>query len=137
MQRRDGPGPYFRERLRFDGQLWLELTYCNEHGVPHSSFLEWEPADRAKALAFMMEKGLKCDLCGTAQWEWEENQRAYEPQEAFCMGCYLKEMAQEGSKTPPGTTMTLISTTSRTYAQGLLKQKRRAEEERARRLANG
>ena len=54
------------------------------------------PERVAKALAFMLEKSARCDMCGTAEWEWEADRRAYEPVEKFCMGCYLRHMAEIG-----------------------------------------
>lgn len=47
-------------------------------------------------------------MCGTADWEWAENQYAYEPQAKFCKGCYLKDITQETSDNLPGTTVALI-----------------------------
>ena len=83
------------------------MSYCYENGIPHSEFLEWEPEDRAKSIAFMLEKSTRCDMCGTAEWEWDADRRAYEPVEKFCMGCYLRHMAEEGSGSMPGTTVVM------------------------------
>lgn len=47
-------------------------------------------------------------MCGTAQWEWDESPYAYEPQEQFCKGCYLKDITRETSNTLPGTTVLLV-----------------------------
>jgi hypothetical protein len=96
--------------LRYDSSLYMELSFCTEHGIPHSEFLDWEPDDRAKALAFVIEKSARCDMCGTAQWEWDKDPFAYEPVEKMCKGCYLKHMAQEGSGAMPGTTVSLEPT---------------------------
>lgn len=101
-------------------------------GIPHSEFLEWLPEDRAKALAFQIEKSSKCVLCGTAEWEWEENKRAYEPIEKFCMGCYLKSIAGEDSGSMAGTTVTLVPTSSVASAKRLVALKRKQEDERGR-----
>lgn len=69
--------------------------------------MEWTPEDRAKALAFAMEENSRCQMCGTADWEWDENPYAYEPIARRCQGCYLKDTAQEDSKNLPGTTIVL------------------------------
>lgn len=49
-----------------------------------------------------MEKALKCQLCGTADWEWDEKQGghryAYDPVEHRCEGCARKEAGR--SKDP-------------------------------------
>lgn len=105
------------------------MSWCKQAGIPHSEFLEWEPEDRSKALAFLIEENSKCGMCGTAEWEWSEKEggskRAYEPIEKFCMGCYLKQIADEGSKLP-GTTVSLIPTTSQEYAKMLSSRKKTA-----------
>ena len=31
------------------------MSYCTEKGIPHSVFLDWEPEDRAKTIAYVME----------------------------------------------------------------------------------
>lgn len=129
MQHRAPPGPY-RDRLRYDSNFWLEMQFCDEHGIPHSQFLEWDPDSRAKALAFLIEKAERCALCGTAGWEWEENRRAYTPVEHFCMGCYLKSALEDDAGSSPGTTIRLVSSQSQAAAQRLMKQRREAARER-------
>ena len=93
MLQRGRPDPY-RRRLRADSKFFLELQFCNEHGIPHSEFLHWDPVDRAKVLAFLSVKAEHCVMCGTAQWEWDPkqggNRYAYEAVEVFCPGCYAK-----------------------------------------------
>ena len=118
--------PFFRDRLRYDSNLYLELGLCNECGIPHSQFLDWEPEDRAKAIAFVMEKSLRCDLCGTAEWEWEEDKRAYAPMENFCMGCYIKTVFGEDGNTAPGTTIRLSPTNTIEHARHIVAQKKKA-----------
>ena len=68
------------------------MSYCYEHGIPHSKFLKWDPEDRAKTLAFALESALRCSMCGTASWEWEENKFAYTAVDEFCQGCYQKSI---------------------------------------------
>lgn len=101
------------------------MSLCNEWGIPHSEFLAWDAEDRAKAMAFVMVKSERCELCGTAQYEWDENRRAYEPVETFCMGCYLKHGAEEGQSYPPGTSITMIDTSSVEYAKQQVAEQRR------------
>jgi len=63
-------------------------------------------------------------MCGTMSYEWEENRNAYSPSETFCKGCYLKEVASEDVQGLPGTTVSLIPTTSLEYKSGLIKMKK-------------
>lgn len=104
------------------------MLICEQMGIPHSKFLQWDSTDRAKAIAFQMEKASKCVMCGTAEWEWEENRRAYEPVEKFCMGCYLKHTAGEGGGQMPGTTIALTPTSTVASAKRLVAMKRQHEE---------
>jgi hypothetical protein len=84
----------YRRRLRADSKFFFELQFCNENGIPHSQYLQWDPTDRAKAMAFAAVKAEHCVMCGTAEWEWDPKQggkrRAYEAVEKFCPGCYAK-----------------------------------------------
>ena len=104
----------------------MEMGFCNEHGIPHSEFLEWDPEDRAKALAYMSEQAIRCQLCGTAEWEWKENKFAFTAVEEFCQGCYQKQAFsdQQGSSLP-GTNVKLIPTTPRLTAQMAMKARKR------------
>lgn len=107
MQSGVGPGPY-RRRLRHDSTFWLELQFCTDHGIPHSEFLAWAPEDRAKTIAFLTEKGLRCQMCGTASWEWEQDIRAYEPVVVDCMGCYHRETMGAETDRRPGARVELL-----------------------------
>lgn len=88
----------------------LEMSYCGPHGIPHSEFLNWSDQDKGKALAWMVEDRQRCDMCGTAQWEWEENRHAYHAREEICPGCERKEYANsdEGGKRHPGKYTVLV-----------------------------
>lgn len=116
--------PFQRERLRYDSSFYAEMSYCYEQGIPHSEFLDWLPEDRAKALAFMMEKAARCDMCGTAEWEWEADRFAYTPVEKQCKGCYLKHMAAEEGAQMPGTTIVMMPTRTTDSARRLARMKR-------------
>lgn len=87
------------------------MTFCNEQAMPHSEFLSWDQDDRDKAVAQMMEKSGYCSLCGTAEWEWEENPHAYTPEERVCRGCYMKESASEDAGSMHGTSIELVPAT--------------------------
>lgn len=121
-------GPY-RRRLRADPNFFLELQFCNDNGLPHSEFLEWSPEDRGKALAFRYEMGDRCQMCGTADWEWDTKQGgrrfAYEPVAHTCKGCQAKEIAQEGNEKQPGVTIVLRPTGTIEWAKSMVARKRR------------
>lgn len=140
MLHRSVGGPY-RARLRADGTFWLELSFCNDHGIPHSELLTWDPVDRAKQLAFTLEKNLKCPMCGTAGWEWDPEQGgskfAYEPVGVHCQGCYVKDAASDDTQRTPGLTIELHPTGTQESAERALAAERRqrasAERKRAKR----
>lgn len=101
------------------------MSYCHEKAIPHSEFLEWEPEDRAKVLAFSLESSMRCSMCGTASWEWEESKFAYTAMDEFCQGCYQKSVYtdQQGSSLP-GTNVKLVPTTPQLTAQMALKARK-------------
>jgi hypothetical protein len=104
----------------------MEMSYCVDKGIPHSEFLSWDPKDRAKVIAYMIEQADTCSLCGTSKHEWEENPYAYEPEEEWCKGCYLKHVAAEEGGKMPGTTFTLVPVTPERVARQWVENKRRA-----------
>lgn len=59
-------------------------------------------------VAYKLEDALRCSLCGTAEWEWEENRFAYEPVATRCHACYLKDIAGEDTHNQPGVTISLL-----------------------------
>lgn len=87
------------------------MRFCNDNGIPHSEFLGWDAVDRAKQIAYMMEENSRCSMCGTADWEWDENKRAYIPIEHFCRGCYMERSYSDGVDLLPGTTVRLAKST--------------------------
>lgn len=123
----EGPGcPFYRNRLRVDPGFRLEIGYCVEKGIPHEKFLDWDPASRAKVIAYLLEQARTCQLCGTAGWEWEENKYAYDVQEVFCPGCYRKEVSAPGDKLP-GTRIELVPATKELRDQQYLAHQRRMQ----------
>lgn len=123
MQQRLRAGPYYRDRLRYDRQLEIELSVCSEYHIPHSEFLGWSPLDQAKAIAILAHKNERCALCGTADWEWDPAQGgsrfAYEPVEKLCQGCYVKHEQGTGN---PGTSIVLEPGTGQAAAKRRLAQ---------------
>lgn len=65
-------------------------------------------------------------MCGTAEWEWEEDKRAYAPVEHFCMGCYMKAIQGEGAESAPGVTIHLAPTDTVEHARRLVREKKQA-----------
>jgi len=86
------------------------MAVCADYKIPHSAFLDWEPEDRAKAMAFMVAKADECVMCGTSGHEWEHDKNAYVPIAKFCHGCNIKKAASEGESSP-GTTIELVRNT--------------------------
>jgi hypothetical protein len=84
------------------------MGYCYDKAIPHSEFMEWDGVDRSKILAYRMEEASKCQMCGTAPWEWEEDRFAYEPVQHMCHGCYLKDIASETEQNTPGVSVILL-----------------------------
>lgn len=113
MLQRGRTHPYLR-RLRADSKFFFELQFCNEHGIPHSEFLAWDPVDRVKALAFTIIKAEHCVMCGTSAWEWDPkqggNRHAYEAVEVFCPGCYAKASMRQldAGRNTDGITVELV-----------------------------
>jgi hypothetical protein len=85
------------------------MAYCYEAGLPHSTFLSWDPEDRSKTIAWALEKGDRCSSCGTAPWEWAADQQAYVAVRQQCPGCLRRESVMEDTKDPPkGSSVVLI-----------------------------
>ena len=120
-----------KQRIRHDPWFRMELYYCNEHGIPHSEFLEWDIEDRCKALAFMVAKSEECALCGTAQWEWDESRTAYYPVQHRCHGCYVTKAESENIDHTTGDTIKLLKNTpqQRARQQLMLKERYSRKEE--------
>lgn len=88
------------------------MAWCSDHGLPHSALLAWQPQDRAKLQAHLMEVAERCVSCGTSPWEWSPaaggDPHAYTPTLHKCPGCFLREAAQEDMKEQqPGTRIVL------------------------------
>lgn len=103
--------PFHRERLKYDAIFAAELDYCYEKGLPHSYLLGnpcvFTPDDRDKLHAHILEKSSRCSLCGTCDWEWEQNRYAYEPIVEVCHGCQVKDLMREEA-TQPGSSISLV-----------------------------
>ena len=81
-------------------------------------------------MAFSIEDSLNCGLCGTSEWEWEEDKKAYAPVEQFCMGCYIKTVYSDSIDSSPGVTVQLGPTKTIEHAKRLMDEKRKAAKDR-------
>jgi hypothetical protein len=86
------------------------VAWCSDHGLPHSTLLTWSPEDRAKLTAHLMESSQRCQMCGTSQWEWDQDKHAYEGAINECRGCMIKDAAQEDVQSSAGRTVVLVPT---------------------------
>lgn len=90
------------------------MAACFELGISHSHFLggpdEWTPEDRAKVVAYSIEKSMRCTMCGTADWEWEEDGYAYEAVQQVCFGCQKKDLIRTDPEfeSKPGVSIILL-----------------------------
>jgi hypothetical protein len=80
-------------------------------------------------LAYRLERAERCQMCGTAEWEWDPKQGgrkfAYEPVTQVCKGCQAKEIVTEETDRLPGATVQLMPTNTRPWAQMQLRRQRR------------
>lgn len=85
------------------------MAYCYEAGLPHTTLLSWEPTDRAKTIAYALERAERCQSCGTSPWEWEADPGAYVAVRQQCPGCMRRESVVEDTKDPPkGSSVVMI-----------------------------
>lgn len=88
------------------------MDYCGPRGIPHSEFLSWPIDDQVKALGWQAEQNAACSQCGTRDWEWEQDRRAYRAEAYVCMGCLALGSAQKEhektAKTTPGLHIRLV-----------------------------
>lgn len=71
--------------------------------------LSWEPDDRSKLIAHLLDEGQRCGVCGSSEWEWREDRYAYEAAAHTCRGCQILDVAKEDESPGPGTRMVLIA----------------------------
>lgn len=78
------------------------MRLCREYRIKHSEFLDWSEEDRAKAIAEYAHNAAICSMCGTAPWEWDEEQGgskfAYEPVVEICPGCERKDWMRDSKE---------------------------------------
>lgn len=69
------------------------MAYCGPLGLPHSKFLDWDPTDQDKALAWLGFEKSKCPSCNTFPSEYldAEGRMKYPPPyrvyTEICYGC--------------------------------------------------
>lgn len=88
------------------------MAYCGPRGIPLSTFLNWPVDDQAAAISWMVEDRLRCPNCGTAEWEWEADLGAYQPEARVCMGCQLlgseRKATEQNAEHMPGLHVRLV-----------------------------
>ena len=69
-------------------------------------------------------------MCGTADWEWQQDRFAYEPVEKFCHGCYLKAAADDPDpkRNKDGITVELLPTRTIEAAKRHVKAKKQYQQ---------
>lgn len=79
-------------RLRDDPRFAEEMAYCAPRGIRHSRFLDWDPDDQDKALAWQRLRAAACPSCGTFVDEWVDPETgrivAEQPYVAEAVRCY-------------------------------------------------
>jgi hypothetical protein len=124
-----------RRRLRYDATFRTLAGYAEEHGLPYSAVREWANEDKAILLAVQLEKAQRCPMCGTSEWEHQENPGGFTAVLNTCPGCKIKDEKREEieGSLPSGTHVQLVPTE---VAERLSKTRRvrpRSPRERARR----
>jgi len=78
------------------------MRICREYRIRHSELLDWSEEDRSKAIGEYLHSASHCSMCGTAPWEWDEEQGgsrfAYEPVEEICPGCEKKDWMRDNQE---------------------------------------
>lgn len=60
-------------------------------------------------IAVTQENASRCGLCGTSEWEWEEDPFAYHPVIHTCPGCQKKKLLQDSdTPRPAGSSVRLV-----------------------------
>jgi hypothetical protein len=128
--------PFHRRRLRYDPTFHTLAGYAEERGLPYSSLFEdpWTDEDRAILLAVKLEKAQVCPMCGTPEWEHEENPGSYEAAVRVCPGCALKDnkRSESDDKLPPGAHIQLIPADVAERLRQTPRRRPRSARERAR-----
>jgi hypothetical protein len=134
--------PFHRERLRYDEYYALELGYAVEHGVPWKEYVKrWSLEDRSRLIAYLQDKSKRCTNCGTAPWEWLDDEGNLDP-EAFavldqvCHGCAAKDrvrLARETDKTAAlqGASLVLVPKRLAAVAKAAARRRPMSARERA------
>lgn len=62
-----------------------------------------------KVLAWLAEEAQRCNMCGTADYEWDADKFAYVAHVNVCRGCALREQSSDLAKDVPGGSVVLLS----------------------------
>jgi len=62
-------------------------------------------------VAHLIDDAQRCQMCGSAAWEWDEDRFAYHAALRMCFGCQHLDAAKEDHKPSPGMRMVLVPRT--------------------------
>lgn len=85
-------------------------------------------------LAYALEKGETCQMCGTAKWQWDEDSQAFEPVLDICPGCAQRDMFRESigdQSRSPGASVILIPHAVSKALRALPRRRPRSPREKA------
>lgn len=77
------------------------MEYCGPLGIPHSTFLSWDPEDQDKAIAWKIHEASRCSSCGTYPEDWLDSEGRYIDPQPFvaktirCVGCQVLDDKRE------------------------------------------
>ena len=82
--------PHWTHRFHTDSLFVAQMAFCNRLGMPHSQFLEWDPVDQEKALAYETFERARCHECGIHPDDWPEETSLdqEDPMEVVATRCY-------------------------------------------------
>lgn len=80
----------------------MEVKYCVDHAIPHSTFLSWPEEDQDKVIEYLVYEGRRCHRCGTFPDDWIDpvTKRPIDPpphvvDSTRCHGCAALDNMQE------------------------------------------
>lgn len=109
--------PFQRRRLRYDHSFRLEAEYAVDKGIPWKKYVkDWDLESRSVVQAVLAERALRCQVCGTAPWEWEDadgllNPGAFRATSHVCLGDAAMDKlrkSQENGPSVPGSSIRLV-----------------------------
>lgn len=94
--------------------------------------------DRSVVVAVALEEAQRCGLCGTANWQWEDDPEAFVAASVVCPGCARRDVATEEAGSAARQHGATVQLLPREHAEDVIQTARRpasARERAARREA--